>query len=89
MKRFLIITGLLVVTATPAFAQWPDINHQAYYDAQGVLHEIAPQHQQAAVRKSGLDSFAMASDGQSYLYSRALNGGGSDFYNYNMAQSAM
>jgi len=86
MKKFLTIVGLLVVVATPAFAQ-------SFNSSNGTGNELpfsynsASHDTQSIARAKGENAFAQAPAGNTNLdpYSPANNGGGSEGYNWSVA----
>ena len=83
MKKFITISALLTVIATPAFAQ-------SLCECNGTGNVLpfshksaAPQNGKITVRQNGLDSFAMVPSPGSVYNSNdpAATGGGSSGYN--------
>ena len=83
MKKFITIVGLLIVIATPSFAQSFDPDNGTGNVLSFSHNSIVRGNVVAAVRQSGLHSFAMAPghDAAFNSNSPAATGGGSLGYN--------
>ena len=83
MKKFLITLAALSVIATPAFAQSFDPDNGTGNVLPFSSGPTAPQHSKIAVRRSGLNAFAMVprTPSVSNPNDPAATGGGSLGYN--------
>jgi hypothetical protein len=86
MKKYLTIAALLTVIATPAFAQefnpgWGTGNVLPF------AYKTTTQNPRSAANASGARAFAMApaANVRTDRYSPAINGGGSEGYNWTNA----
>jgi opacity protein-like surface antigen len=86
MKKFLTIVGLLTVFATPAFAQAVDDYNIGTGNVTPFAYQSTTQNTQSIDRAKGTNAFAMSPRANGTLdpYSPALNGGGSEGYNWSL-----
>jgi len=88
-SKIAIVTAVLgLISASPALAQSFTASNgtgnelPSYYDQNGALHAgIAPQHNQTATHRSGLNAFASVGRVVSGSDSPTATGGGSIGYN--------